>query len=81
MCGFYAEAKNRECAATDEMEEVRWFAAGELEAAVRNDEVRLPPPLSIAFRLIDGWYRSVCERSLEQAVRSAGSWLSRKSIK
>mgnify|MGYP001544892170 CR=1 FL=1 len=80
MCGFYAEAKNRECGATDEMEEVRWFAAGELGAAVRDDEVRLPPPMSIAFRLIDGWYRSVCGRSLEEAVSRSGSWLSRQSI-
>jgi NAD+ diphosphatase len=80
MCGFYAEAESRSCGATDEMEEVRWFTADELHAAVRDDEVRLPPPVSIAFRLIDGWYRSRSGHSLEETVRRAGSWLGRKSI-
>jgi NAD+ diphosphatase len=80
MCGFYAEAASPECGAADEMEEVRWFNADELEAAVRSDEIRLPPPVSIAFQLIAGWYREQCGRSLESVVRGAGSWLSRKRI-
>jgi len=80
MCGFYAEAKNRECHSSDEMEELRWFTAAGLEAAVRKDEVRLPPPVSIAFRLIADWFERQSDSDLETLVRQAGSWLGRKRI-
>ncbi len=77
MCGFYAEAENRECAASDEMDEVRWMTAPGLKKAIMEDEVRLPPPVSIAFRLISDWYRQQCGEDLEPLVRQAGSWRSR----
>ncbi|MDX1381548.1 MAG: NAD(+) diphosphatase, partial [Xanthomonadales bacterium] len=77
MCGFYAEAETRDCGPSDEMAEVRWFSVAELEAAIAADEVRLPPPVSIAFRLIADWFQQQCGRDLEPLVRSAGSWLRR----
>jgi NAD+ diphosphatase len=77
MCGFYAEAASRDHRASEEMTEVRWLTASELEAAVISDEVRLPPPVSIAFRLIADWYRRVCGGDLEPLVRSAGNWRAR----
>jgi NAD+ diphosphatase len=80
MCGFFAEAESRECGVTDEMEEVRWLTVKELESAVADDELRLPPPVSIAFQLIADWYQQQCGRDLETLVREAGSWLSRKRI-
>ena len=81
MCGFYAEAENRDCGTTDEMEELRWLTTQEMEAAVANDEVRLPPPVSIAFQLIADWYRQQCGKDLGALAREAGSWLSRKGLK
>ncbi len=81
MCGFYAEAENRDCGTTDEMEELRWLTTQEMEAAVANDEVRLPPPVSIAFQLIADWYRQQCGKDLGKLAREAGSWLSRKGLK
>jgi NAD+ diphosphatase len=82
MCGFYAEAESRECGATDEMEEVRWLSVEGLEAAVTRDEVRLPPPVSIAFQLIADWYRQQCGKDLGKlGPVNAGSWPSRKGIK
>ena len=81
MCGFYAEAESRECGTTDEMEEVRWLTVEEMDAAVTSDEVRLPPPVSIAFRLIADWYKQQCGRDLGKLAREAGSWSSRKGIK
>ena len=81
MCGFYAEAVTRECEACDEMDEVRWLTAPQIEAALRSDEIRLPPPVSIAFRLICDWYREQSGGDLERLVRAAGSWLDRKGIK
>lgn len=81
MCGFYAEAVTRDCGATDEMEEVRWLTAGELATAISSDEIRLPPPVSIAFRLISDWYQRQCGADLEDLTRSAGGWLGKKGIK
>jgi len=43
----------------DELEDVRWFSRGEVEAAVGDrGPLRLPPPLAIARRLVDGWLDS-----------------------
>jgi NAD+ diphosphatase len=80
MCGFNAEAVSRECHSSDEMEEIRWLTAAGLEAAVKKDEVRLPPPVSIAFRLIADWFDRQSDSDLETLVRQAGSWVGRKRI-
>jgi NAD+ diphosphatase len=80
MCGFQAEAASRDCAPSDEMESLLWLNPAELVAALRSDAVRLPPPVSIAFQLISGWYREQCGGDLEALVRDAGSWLERKRI-
>lgn len=40
----------------DEIAEARWFTRQELAAACAAGEVRLPPPVSIARRLIERWY-------------------------
>jgi len=74
MCGFYAEAASRDCRPTAEMAEVRWLTAEQLESAIAADEIRLPPPVSIAFRLIAEWHAQHSSRDLEPLVRSAGSW-------
>lgn len=71
MCGFYAEAENRHCENTDEMEEVRWFNVQELEAMVLAGSVRLPPPVSIAFQLIADWYGARSGDDLRQVVAEA----------
>jgi NAD+ diphosphatase len=81
MCGFYAEAECRDYGTTDEMEELRWLTAREMEAAVSSDEVRLPPPVSIAFQLIADWYQQQCRKDLGKLARQAGSWRRRKGLK
>jgi len=77
MCGFYAEAATRDHRPSAEMSEVRWFTAAGLKAALEADEVRLPPPVSIAFRLIADWYAQSCGEDLEPLVRAGGSWRQR----
>jgi len=81
MCGFFAEADSRECSPSDEMEEVRWFTASQLKNAVSKDEVRLPPPVSIAYQLIADWYHQQCKEDLGILITQAGSWLSHKGLK
>ncbi len=69
MCGFYAEAISRDCAASDELEEVRWFTTEELIAAVKEGSVLLSPPVSIAFRLLADWFRKQGGGDLETLCR------------
>lgn len=69
MCGFYAEAVNRECTVSDELEEVRWFTTDDLVAAIRDGTVLLSPPVSIAFRLLADWFKKQGGGDLEALCR------------
>ena len=57
MLGFEASYVAGEAVAADgELDDARWFTRAELEdAAAERGSLRLPPPLAIARRLIDGW--------------------------
>jgi NAD+ diphosphatase len=69
MCGFYAEAASRECAVSDELEEVRWFTTDELGEAVKDGSILLSPPVSIAFQLLADWFRKQGGGDLEALCR------------
>jgi NAD+ diphosphatase len=69
MCGFYAEAVDRNNSTSDEVDEARWFTVQSLKQAVVDNEVRLSPPVSIAFRLLADWYRKNDGGDLEELVR------------
>ena len=69
MCGFYAEAVDRSSGSSEEVQEARWFTVDTLTQAVLSDEVRLSPPVSIAFRLLADWFRNNGGGSLEELVR------------
>ncbi|NEE04134.1 NAD(+) diphosphatase [Phytoactinopolyspora halotolerans] len=57
MLGFYATAPGAEPTPDgEEIEIARWFTRDELAAAIGGGDVLLPPPVSIARRLIEGWY-------------------------
>ena len=58
MLGFDARAAGQQEIVVDEEEiaEARWFTREELTAAVATREVLLPPPVSIAHRIIESWY-------------------------
>ncbi|MEJ5915042.1 NAD(+) diphosphatase [Pseudokineococcus sp. 1T1Z-3] len=58
MLGFTASATTSEIRVDDvEIAAARWFSRAELAAAVTSGEVLLPPPTSIALRLVESWYR------------------------
>jgi NAD+ diphosphatase len=40
----------------DEIAEARWFSREELRRALDAGDVLLPPPVSIAHRIIESWY-------------------------
>lgn len=69
MCGFYAEARDRNNGVSEEVEEVRWFTVDSLTQAVLDNEVRLSPPVSIAFRLLADWFKNNGGGDLEELVR------------
>ena len=70
MCGFYAESTDRDFQLTEELAEARWFTTRELQEAVREREVLLSPPVSIAFRLLADWFRTQGGGDLETLCRS-----------
>ena len=57
MLGFWARADYADgaLAQDDELEDARWFSRRELPDLMATKEVRLPPPMSIARRLLDDW--------------------------
>ncbi|MDH4018786.1 MAG: NAD(+) diphosphatase [Xanthomonadales bacterium] len=69
MCGFYAEAVDKNSGSSEEVDEARWFTVESLIQAVIADEVRLSPPVSIAFRLLADWFRNNGGGNLEELVR------------
>jgi NAD+ diphosphatase len=57
MLGFWARAAGTELAVDgDEISEAHWFTRDELRSAVTSGRVRLPPPVSIAHRILQWWF-------------------------
>ncbi|MFB4270067.1 NAD(+) diphosphatase [Nonomuraea sp. GTA35] len=57
MLGFFAEAVTTALTPdAEEIAEAHWFSRQELARALESGELRLPPPVSIARRLIETWY-------------------------
>ncbi|MEV0195351.1 NAD(+) diphosphatase [Nonomuraea sp. NPDC050691] len=57
MLGFFADALTTTLTPdAEEIAEARWFSREELAQALASGELRLPPPVSIARRLIETWY-------------------------
>jgi NAD+ diphosphatase len=59
MLGFRATAVNTDIHVDeDEIAEANWYSREELVAAIAAGILRLPPPVSIAHRIIESWYGS-----------------------
>jgi NAD+ diphosphatase len=57
MLGFRAEASGVDIQVdANEIAEARWYSRDDLRSAVANGELLLPPPISIAHRIIESWY-------------------------
>lgn len=57
MLGFYARAGNGDVQPDgQEIAEARWFSRTDLQAALTSGDVVMPPSVSIARRLVEGWY-------------------------
>ena len=59
MIGFTGAALNDGINIGDEeLQDARWFRRADVDAALENGEIRLPPRISIARQLIEGWRRA-----------------------
>jgi NAD+ diphosphatase len=60
MLGFRAEAAGSTeiTVDADEIAEAHWYSRDDLRAAVDSGGLLLPPPVSIAHRIIESWYGS-----------------------
>jgi NAD+ diphosphatase len=58
MLGFRADAAGSTeiKVDADEIAEAHWYSRDELQVAVENGDLLLPPPVSIAHRIIESWY-------------------------
>ena len=57
MLGFRAEATSVDIKVdANEIAEARWYSRDDLRKAVASGELLLPPPISIAHRIIESWY-------------------------
>ena len=58
MIGFAARALSDSIRIDgDELDDVRWFSRRQLGDDIKTGDVILPPDISLARHLIDGWYR------------------------
>lgn len=70
MLGFIGAAdRDAKPQAGEELEDARWFTREELAAG----PVRLSPPMSISYRLIEAWYEAEAGRSLSADLARRGS--------
>ncbi len=60
MLGFRAQATGSLVITVDQEEiaEAGWFSRDELRARIAAGDIKLPPPVSIAHRIIESWYGS-----------------------
>ncbi|MBO0831988.1 MAG: NAD(+) diphosphatase [Actinobacteria bacterium] len=57
MLGFRAVATKTEITVdADEIAEAHWYSRDDLRTAIESGNLRLPPPVSIAHRIIQSWY-------------------------
>jgi NAD+ diphosphatase len=74
MLGFNAHASKEDVRFdADELEDARWFSKREMKEAIENGSLRLPPPVSIAYRLIEDWYDGDQPGALKDIITSAKS--------
>lgn len=67
MLGFHADAEHQPaCADGEELEDTRWFSYDEMQTALKEKKLFVPPPVSIAYRLVEAWFDAQGSQKLAQ---------------
>jgi NAD+ diphosphatase len=70
MLGFMAEAKMQEVKVDgEELEDARWFAYEDFRDAIKTQKLMVPPPVSIAYRLVEHWFDSQGDTKLSSVAQ------------
>lgn len=70
MVGFTATASNRNIKVNNlELEDARWFTRKEIVEGLQNGILMLPPPVSIAYRLIRDWFNLNPNYNFEELLK------------
>jgi len=73
MLGFAAVASDDQITLNDnELEHARWFTREEIVAGLNEKSLRVPPNISISFRLIEHWFNDGGGDSLLEVTQRAG---------
>lgn len=80
LLGFHATA----VAATptveqDELEAADWFSRARIQTEVQAGQLRLPPPFTLSYRLLEAWYDEAAEQPLRSLLDASGAWGIRKT--
>lgn len=62
MLGFSATAASKDLSIGPELEDARWFSLAEFESALMLGTLKVPPSVSVSYRLIEAWYEKTSER-------------------
>ena len=75
MIAFEAITDHPDTAKADgvEITEIAWFSREELKAAVASGELLLPPTISVARKMITGWYTAMSGYGVED-LNGGESW-------
>ncbi len=62
MLGFSATAASMDLQIGPELEDARWFSLEEFESALFAGALKVPPSVSVSYRLIEAWYEKTSGR-------------------
>ena len=63
----------------DELDAAGWFSRDAIRAGVEAGELRLPPPFTLSYRLLEAWYDLKAESPLRDLLDATGAWAMRKT--
>jgi NAD+ diphosphatase len=73
MLGFTAQAASTTIQLNDgELEDARWLSREEITRELRRGTLRLPPEISISYRLLEGWFDAQGSAHLKHLVGQGG---------
>jgi NAD+ diphosphatase len=68
MLGFHAQAADDRVQVNDELEDARYFSCAEFECGLADGSLRIPPAVSVSYRLIEAWYEKTSGRLLPELL-------------